>query len=68
MELTRKQKLLINGLQLLKMNERTIEVVMLACQKEMQTTEMLAYIVEIYEKNHHVTEQDLMKKIAEMEE
>lgn len=68
MELTRKQKLLINGLQLLKMSQRTIEVVMLACQKEEHTIEMLDYIVMIYEQKKQITELDLMKKIVEMKD
>lgn len=68
MELTRNQKLLINGLQLLKIKQRTLEVVMLACQREKQTIEMLDYIVETYEKKQQVTEQDLLNKIVEMED
>lgn len=66
MELSRKQKLLINGLKLLKMKQRTIEVIMLACQTEEATQEMLQYIVELIESNKPVTEQALLKKITAM--
>ena len=66
MELSRKQKLLINGLKLLKMKQRIIEVIMLACQTEEATQEMLQYIVELIESNKPVTEQALLKKITAM--
>ena len=66
MELSRKQKLLINGLKLLNVKQRTIEVIMLACQTEEATQEMLQYIVELIENNKPVTEQALLKKITAM--
>jgi DNA-binding transcriptional MerR regulator len=66
MELTKNQQHLINLLKMLEFNLEEIKTIMLACQTEEATIQMLEFIIDKYEKKEKITMEMLLNYIIKM--
>ena len=66
MELSQIQKDLINLLQKLKMNTDDIVLVMMACQEEKMAISMINFLIDKYEKDNKITQQEVLNQIVKM--
>ena len=66
MELTKSQQILMDGLQTLNFNTKTIVMLMMCCQTEETAKQLVDYMIQLVDNKQEITEQKLLNKVVEM--